>query len=88
MLVLSRRIGETLIIGDDIKVRVLGITGMTVRIGIEAPKSVNVVREEIVGRDPNNSFEIPAPHHSDDYPQQTRSQPAVSYLRRRKPFEV
>jgi carbon storage regulator len=47
MLVLSRRLDETLIIGDDIKVTVLGISGNQVRIGIAAPREVSVHREEV-----------------------------------------
>lgn len=47
MLVLSRRLEETLIIGDDIKIKILGITGNQVRIGIEAPKEISVHREEV-----------------------------------------
>jgi carbon storage regulator len=47
MLALSRRIGETLIIGDDITVTVLAVSGNQVRIGIEAPKGVQVDREEV-----------------------------------------
>ena len=50
MLVLSRRLGETLIIGDDIKITVLGISGNQVRLGIAAPKEVNVHREEVYRR--------------------------------------
>lgn len=50
MLVLSRRLGETLIIGDDIKITVLGISGNQVRIGIDAPKEVSVHREEVKAR--------------------------------------
>lgn len=50
MLVLSRRLGETLIIGDDVKISVLGISGNQVRIGIEAPREVSVHREEIYNR--------------------------------------
>ncbi|EMI7062376.1 MULTISPECIES: carbon storage regulator CsrA [Providencia] len=47
MLILTRRVGETLMIGDDIKVTVLSLSGNQVRIGIEAPKDVAVHREEI-----------------------------------------
>lgn len=50
MLVLTRRIGETLVIGDDVKVTVLGIKGNQVRLGIKAPKDVEVHREEIYQR--------------------------------------
>ncbi len=47
MLILSRRVGETLRIGEEIAVTVLGIQGHQIRIGIQAPKSVPVHREEI-----------------------------------------
>ena len=51
MLVLSRRVGETINIGDDIKITVTAINGNQCRIGIDAPKEVKVLREELVGRD-------------------------------------
>jgi carbon storage regulator len=50
MLILTRRIGETIKIGADITVVVLGVNGRQVRIGIDAPKNVAVYREEIVER--------------------------------------
>lgn len=50
MLILTRRIGETLMVGDDVKVTVLNIQGGQVRIGVDAPKQVEVHREEIYSR--------------------------------------
>ncbi|MDP2346742.1 MAG: carbon storage regulator CsrA [Gammaproteobacteria bacterium] len=47
MLILTRKIGETLMIGDDVTVTVLGVKGNQVRIGVNAPKDVPVHREEI-----------------------------------------
>ena len=51
MLVLSRKIGERIWIGEDIYLVALGIQKGSMRFGIEAPKSVNIVREELLGRD-------------------------------------
>ena len=50
MLILTRRIGETLMVGDDVTVTVLGVKGNQVRLGVNAPKDVAVHREEIYQR--------------------------------------
>ena len=50
MLILTRRIGETLMIGENVTVTVLGVKGNQVRIGVQAPVSVPVHREEIFDR--------------------------------------
>lgn len=50
MLILTRRVGETLMVGDDVTVTVLGVKGNQVRIGVNAPKDVAVHREEIYQR--------------------------------------
>lgn len=50
MLILTRKIGESIMIGDDIKINILGVRGGQVRIGLEAPNEVPVHREEIYFR--------------------------------------
>ena len=50
MLILTRRVGEKVMIGDDVSVTVLRVKGNQVRLGVEAPKSVSVQREEIYHR--------------------------------------
>lgn len=57
MLILTRRIGESLIIDDDTVVTVLGVKGNQVRIGIDAPDDVNIVREELLSREKQSEKE-------------------------------
>jgi carbon storage regulator len=57
MLILTRRVGETLVIGDEVTVTVLGVSGNQVRIGVNAPKEVAVHREEIFERIKNEEHQ-------------------------------
>lgn len=50
MLILTRRVGEVICVGEDVRVTVLGVKGNQVRIGVDAPKAVPVHREEIAER--------------------------------------
>lgn len=51
MLILTRRINESLVIGDDVTVTILGVKGNHVRIGVDAPRDVSVHREELAYKD-------------------------------------
>jgi carbon storage regulator len=67
MLILTRRVGETLMIGDSVTVTILGVKGNQVRVGITAPKDVAVHREEIfqrIGREGGNPGGDPSPDAS------------------------
>ncbi len=66
MLILTRRIGETLMVGDEVTVTVLGVKGNQVRIGVKAPKHVSVHREEIYERIQAEQGGAPMPERSQD----------------------
>ena len=61
MLILTRRVGETLMIGDQVTVTVLGVKGNQVRLGINAPKDISVHREEIYQKISKESAENTEP---------------------------
>ncbi|MGE5625685.1 MAG: carbon storage regulator CsrA [Bacillota bacterium] len=67
MLILTRRVGETLMIGDEVTVTVLGVKGNQVRLGVNAPRTVAVHREEIyerIKREQEGGGEPPEPGNS------------------------
>jgi len=55
MLILTRRVNESLLIGDDVTVTILGVKGNQVRIGVDAPRDVSVQREELANRNEDTS---------------------------------
>jgi len=68
MLILTRRVGETVMIGNDVTVTILGVKGNQVRVGINAPKNVAVHREEIyerIKREQQGSGSHDEPHDSE-----------------------
>ncbi len=60
MLILTRRVGEALMVGDDTKIVVLGVKGSQIRLGINAPKDIKVHREEIYEKISEESSETAA----------------------------
>ena len=66
MLILTRRVGESLMIGDEVTVTVLGVKGNQVRVGISAPRSVAVHRQEIYERIQSRETDQPAENPGDE----------------------
>ena len=67
MLILTRRVGESVVIGDEIAVTILGVKGNQVRVGVTAPRDVTVHRQEIYERIKSEQ-ESPVPAETPDEP--------------------
>jgi carbon storage regulator len=82
MLILTRRVGEAVMIGDDVNITVLGVKGNQVRLGINAPRSVAVHREEIYKRIKREQAGGGGPHepppHDQSPPEETHEEPGPS----------
>jgi carbon storage regulator len=65
MLVLTRKAGEAIRIGDDIKITLVEIDGNNIKVGIDAPRSVNIHREEVYQRILNENKQAVAPKSAD-----------------------
>lgn len=60
MLILTRKTNETIYIGDDVKITVLGVNNGIARIGIEAPRGIHIIREELLTDEQRRKLELPA----------------------------
>ena len=79
MLVLSRKLNETILIGDNIRVTLLGIEGDKIKIGVEAPRDIRVFREELLeATKSTNKQALSAPVVSFDLSKMKKSAPAES----------
>ena len=85
MLILTRRVGETIVIGDDVIITVLGIKGNQVRIGINAPKDVSVHREEIYQRIQQEKNTTPAAPVA---PKAEEAAPVTTTIRKKRELKV
>jgi carbon storage regulator len=75
VLILTRKVGETLMIGNDVTVTIMGVKGSQVRIGVNAPKDVAVHREEIFERIKREQPSSPAAGHDKQWPKREPPEP-------------